>query len=146
MVKYISKMFNHSYVKNLNLKFDEEVVDFVINDRLFEELDLESYNDIDYDSLHNEAFAFIHELADARVEIYYYKIRQWAVDGTNWQYVEDAMDEGLTEGVTDYHKLIQIGQYYKIEQELRDNLCNLVEEIKDDAREYYEQQQIELEL
>lgn len=144
MVEYISKMFNHSYVKNLNLKFDEEVVDFVINDRLFEELELESYNDIDYDSLHNEAFDFIHQLADARVEIYYYNIRKWAVD--NWQYVEDAMDEGLTEGVTNYHQLIQIGQYYKIEQELRDNLCNLVEEIKDDAREYYEQQQIELEL
>lgn len=144
MVEYISKMFNHSYVKNLNLKFDEEVVDFVTNDRLFEELEFENYTDIDYDSLHIEAFDRVHELADGRVEIYYYKIRQWAVD--NWTYVEDAMDEGLAEGVTDYHKLIQIGQYYKHEQYLRENLYNLLEEIKSDAKDFYEQQQIELEL
>ena len=144
MVKYISEMFTHSYVKNLNLKFDEDVVDFVTTDMLFNELELEDYGAIDYDSLHNEALAYIHELADGRVEIYYYKIRQWAVD--NWQYVDDAMDDGLADGVKDYHKLIQIGQYYKIERELMDNLYNLVEEIKDDAREYYEQQQIELEL
>ena len=144
MVKYISKMFNHSYVKNLNLKFDEEIVDFVTEDDLFEQLELEDYNDIDYDSLHTEAYDRIHELADGRVEIYYYKIRQWAVD--NWEYVEDAMEEGLAEGVNDYHKLIQIGQYYKIERELIENLHHLIEEIKDDAREYYEQQQIELEL
>ena len=144
MVKYISEMFTHSYVKNLNLKFDGDIVDLVINDELFNDLQLIEYGYIDYDSLHTEAYDRIHELADGRVEIYYYKIRQWAVD--NWEYVEDAMEEGLAEGVNDYHKLIQIGQYYKIEQELRDDLYHLIEEIKDDAREYYEQQQIELEL
>ena len=144
MVKYISEMFTHSYLKNLNLKFDGDIVDFVTNDDLFKEIELEDYNDIEDTNLSRYPYDYIHELADGRVEIYYYKIRQWAVD--NWRYVEYAMEEGLAEGVTDYHKLIQIGQYYKIEQDLMDDLYHLIEEIKDDAREYYEQQQIELEL
>lgn len=144
MVKYISEMFTHSYLKNLNLKFDEAVVDFVTNDRLFEELELEDYNYIEENNLSGYASDYIHELADGRVSIYYYNIRKWAVD--NWEHVEDAMNEGLAEGITDYHQLIQTGQYYKIYNDLSGDLNNLVEEIKDDAREYYEQQQIELEL
>ena len=144
MVKYISEMFTHSYLKNLNLKFDEEIVDFVTNDDLFTDLELEDYSDIEYDSLHNDACDYIHELADGRVDIYYYNIRKWAVD--NWEYVEYAMEEGLADGVNDYHKLIQIGQYYKEERDLRDDTYAVIAEIKDDAREYYEQQQIELEL
>ncbi len=51
----------------------------------------------------------LHEVIDGAIDIYYYDLRKWAVD--NWNYVDDAMDEGLTEGVEDYHKLIQIGQY-----------------------------------
>ena len=57
------------------------------------------YEHLDYDGS-------VHWLIDGAIEIYYYDLRKWAVD--NWAYVEDAMSEGLTEGVTDYHKLIQI--------------------------------------
>lgn len=144
MVKYMSEMFTRSYVKNLNLKFDGDLVGFVTDDDLFEELELEDYNDLDCYSLHNEASDYIHEIADGRVDIYYYKMRQWAVD--NWHHVEDAMEEGLAEGITDYHKLIQIGQFHAMYDELSRDLDNLINEIKDDAKEYYEQQQIELEL
>ena len=144
MVKYICELFDYSYEKQLKAQFDANLVDFVLNDRLCMELKLHEYDDIKDGAFYDCVWDFIAELADSRVDIYYYDIRKWAVD--NWSHVEDAMNEGLTEGVTDYHKLIQIGQFYKIEQDLRDDLYNLIEEIKDDAREYYEQQQIELEL
>jgi hypothetical protein len=68
------------------------------------------YEYLDYDGS-------VHELIDGAIDIYYYDIRKWAVD--NWAYVEDAMSEGLTEGVTDYHKLIQIGQYVQLSEEAR---------------------------
>ena len=51
----------------------------------------------------------LHQLIDSCIDIYNYDLRLWAVD--NYDYIELAIDEGLTEGVTDYHKLIQIGQY-----------------------------------
>ena len=57
---------------------------------------------IDYDGS-------LHELIDGEIDLYNYDLRVWAVD--NYDYVELAIEEGLTEGVTDYHKLIQIGQY-----------------------------------
>lgn len=143
MEKYISEMFTHSYLKNLNLKFDEDLVDFVTNADLFNELELEEYDNIN-EGILQDAYDYVHELADGRVDIYYYSIRKWAVD--NWTHVENAMDEGMTEGVTDYHNLIQIGQYHMHYNDLMSELDNLIEEIKDDAREYYEQQRIELEV
>ena len=51
----------------------------------------------------------LHELIDSAIDIYYYDLRKWAVD--NYDEIEEAMEEGLAEGVTDFHKLIQIGQY-----------------------------------
>ena len=138
-------MFTHSYLKNLNLKFDGDLVDFVTDDDLFAGLELEDYDFIYEDNL-DYASDFIHELADGRVDLYHYKLRQWAVDDRNYRNIECAMEEGWAEGVTDFHKLIQIGQYFAYEQDLREDLHNLIEEIKDDAKEYYKQQQIELEL
>ena len=57
---------------------------------------------IDYDGS-------LHELIDGSIEIYNHALRLWAVDNYDW--IELAIDEGLTEAVNDYHKLIQIGQY-----------------------------------
>lgn len=68
------------------------------------------YEHLDYDGS-------VHELIDSNIDIYYYSLRQWAVD--NWAYVEDAISEGLTEGCTDYHKLIQWGQYMQLCEEAR---------------------------
>ena len=144
MVKYICELFDYSYEKQLKAQFDANLVDFVLNDRLCMELKLHEYDDIKSDAFYDCVCGFISELADSRVDIYCYDIRKWAVD--NWSHVQDAMDEGLTEGVNDYHKLIQIGQFYKIEQDLRDDLYNLIEEIKGSVKDFYEQQQIELEL
>ena len=51
----------------------------------------------------------VHELTDRYIDIYYHALREWA--GDNYHYVEQAMDEGLCEGVTDFHQLIKSGQY-----------------------------------
>ena len=144
MVEYISELFDYNFEKQLKTKFDDELVDFVLNDKLCMELKLYEYDEIEGEAFYDCVWDFIMELADSRVDIYYYNLRQWAVD--NWEYVEDAMDEGLTEDIKDHHKLIQIGQYYKHEQDLREDLHYLMEEIKEAAKDFYEQQQIELEL
>ena len=76
----------------------------------------ELYEHLDYDGS-------VHELIDSSIDIYYYSIRQWAVD--NWEFVEEAIEEGLCEGVTDYHKLIQSGQYVS----LRNDANQYIEEL-----------------
>jgi len=50
-----------------------------------------------------------HEYADSMVDIYYYSIYKSTPIFAN--YVSEAMDEGLLEGVTELDKLIQGGQY-----------------------------------
>ena len=79
----------------------------------------ELYEHLDYDGS-------IHALIDSDIDIYYYDLRKWAVD--NWQFVEEAIEEGLCEGVSDYHKLIQAGQYMR----LREDAQRYVEELYDD--------------
>ena len=78
------------------------------------------------------------EISDSSVDIYYHGLRQWAVE--NYQYIEEAMEEGLCEGVTDFHELIQRGQYqrftnliYENEKELYFNI--LLELFEEDAEE-----------
>ena len=77
--------------------------------------DMESSHDLqealDYDGR-------LHEIIDGNIDIYYYDIRKWAVD--NWEFVEDAIEGGLCEGVSDYHQLIQIGQYVALSAEASD--------------------------
>jgi hypothetical protein len=57
----------------------------------------------------------LHGLIDSAIDIYYYDLRKWAVD--NYDEIEEAMEEGLTADVTDFHKLIQIGQYNYLTKE-----------------------------
>jgi hypothetical protein len=63
------------------------------------------YEALDYDGR-------LHEIIDSYICIYYYELRAWAVD--NWEFVEEAIEEGLCEGVSDYHKMIQVGQYVSL--------------------------------
>jgi len=56
----------------------------------------------------------VHEIVDGYIDIYYYDLRKWAVD--NWEYVEDANEQGIGTNGIDYHKDIQAGQYLKFEQ------------------------------
>lgn len=80
----------------------------------------ELYEHLDFDGS-------VHELIDSNIDIYYYSLRRWAVE--NWPYVEDAINEGLTEGCTDYHELIQWGQYMQLSEEARDAVEELFTEL-----------------
>jgi len=73
------------------------------------QLNLSDYDDqyelrdaLDYDGS-------LHGLIDSAIDIYYYDLRKWSVE--NYEHIEEAIEDGLAEGVTDFHKLIQIGQY-----------------------------------
>ena len=71
----------------------------------------------------------LHEVIDGAIDIYYFDLRKWAVD--NWCYIEDAIEEGLTEGITDYHNLIQIGQYVYHRETCHQELGELVDNIQE---------------
>lgn len=68
----------------------------------------------------------IHEIIESNIDIYYYDLRQWAVD--NYEYIEQAIEEGFCEGVTDFHKLIESGQYVQLSEEAREIVEELYEE------------------
>lgn len=69
----------------------------------------------------------VHELIDSSIDIYYDDLRKWAVDG--WMYVESAIEEGLCEDVTDYHKLIQCGQYMSLREDANQYIEDLFDEL-----------------
>ena len=67
------------------------------------------YEFLDYDGR-------LHELIDSSIDIWNYDLRKWSVD--NYEYIEIALEEGLLEGVTDFHKLIQMGQCVAAQNEM----------------------------
>ena len=89
----------------------------------YKELNLSDYSDAHelYDELDYDGS--VHELVDGNIDIYNRSLREWAVD--NYEYVEEAIAEGLCEGETDFHKLIQCGQYVYY----RDQANEAIEEI-----------------
>jgi len=70
----------------------------------------------------------LHELIDGNIEIYNYELRKWAVE--NYEYVEDAISEGLSDG-TDFHQSIQSGQYLFYSQQVGKELEQLVDDINE---------------
>ena len=78
------------------------------------------------DWLEDDASDMISELADSKVDIYYYDLRKWSVD--NYNYIEDAISEfGVDTKNPDFHDMIQSGQYYAYSNEF----YTLVQEFKD---------------
>jgi len=69
----------------------------------------------------------IHEKVDGLIDIYYHDLRKWSVD--NYSYIEDAIEEGLCEGVTDFHKLIQMGQYVYYREQMSESINELYDAI-----------------
>ena len=73
----------------------------------------------------------MHELIDSYIDIYYYDLRKWAVD--NWEFVEEALNEGLCRCVSDYHKLIQMGQYVALKGEAYDIVKSIYDDFNDEV-------------
>ena len=89
----------------------DELKELIINN-------IDKHDDIQDSHDLNESLNYsggVDEIIDSHIDIYNYDLRQWAVD--NYNFIEDAMDEGLAEGVTDFHKLIQCGQYVALTQD-----------------------------
>ena len=72
-------------------------------------------SDVLYDLL--DYSGSLHEIIDSHIDLYYYDLRIWAVE--NWEYVEEALEEGICEGVNEYHKMIQAGQYMALSEYAR---------------------------
>ena len=118
-------------MENLLDKVDIEISDFKgdivsLIDRkdvdLTEELNEYDLRDtLDYDGS-------LHELVDGMIDIYYHDLRKWSVD--NYNYVEDAISEGLADG-TDFHKSIQAGQYLYYSEIMNQELSEIVEEFNE---------------
>ncbi len=83
----------------------EDIKDLMLNNVQTDDVFADSgelYEHLDYSG-------GVHEIIDSSINVYYYDLRKWAVD--NYGYIEEAMEEGFCEGVTDFHALIQAGQY-----------------------------------
>ena len=93
----------------------------------YKELDLNDYTEahelneaLDYDGR-------LHEIIDGMIDIVNYNIRKWAVD--NWDYVEQAIEEGLTDlEDLDYHSMIQSGQFCYYTEQANEALEEIWEE------------------
>ena len=90
-----------------------------------EYLDIDMANVVTYHDLYEEINynGTIHEIIDGHIDIYYSDLRKWAVD--NWEYVEEANEQGIGTNGIDYHKDIQAGQYLKFKQDA----VEIIEEI-----------------
>lgn len=117
--------------KELQEQFKTEILEMVTDkevDMTDINNDYELYDALDYDGS-------IHEMIDKNIDIYYHDLRQWAVD--NYDYVEDAVNEGLVDTSDfDYHKAIQWGQYVYLREVANDALTeafNELQESLDDA-------------
>lgn len=66
----------------------------------------------------------ITEIADSNIDIYYYDLFKWLPD--NYEWVEEAMAQGLCEGCNDIPKMIQMGQYEANSSNLYENLDSIM--------------------
>ena len=122
------------YVKELNIyetlkKSDNELMTDILDLMGNFERDDESF-DKSYD-LHEvlDYGGSLHGLVDGMIDIDYYSLREWAV--SNFNNVDDAINEGLCEGVTDFHKLIQSGQYVYYQAIANNALTEIADAIKE---------------
>ena len=93
-----------------------------LKDHSLEELLKMNHNDVieisDYDGR-------LHEIIDSFIEVYNYPLRKWSVD--HYDYIERAIAEGLTEDISDFHELIQRGQYVYHQEKVYEELESLID-------------------
>jgi hypothetical protein len=91
----------------------------VVHDDLYRYIELSNSPDADeLEEIHDtiDDNGQVHEYVDGLIDIYYYDLRVWAIH--NFHRIQDAMEEGLAGGITDFHELIQCGQYHAYDQEV----------------------------
>jgi hypothetical protein len=113
---------------NLKLDYDTQLNDiFAYSEDIEADTTLEDITEM-LDNINDDGK--LDELVDANIDIYYTSIRQWSVD--NWEYVEQAIDDGLVDTDNyDYHKAIQSGQYLYYSEHFNDELIKIQNQLKD---------------
>jgi len=113
---------SNSEVKNI----DSDLLDIFERkygvDEIEELTDYEVFNSLDYDGS-------LHEHIDGKIDIYYNELRVWFVD--NAEYVNEAIDQGLTDGESEIHSQIQSGQYVKYLQDVNEEISYMVETLNE---------------
>lgn len=71
----------------------------------------------------------LHSLVDGRIDVYNYDLRQWAVE--NYDYIDQALDEGIAGRGDNFHSLIQCGQYMYYTEQMNEELNSLINIIND---------------
>jgi hypothetical protein len=99
----------------IDYKGDDVDIDIIIDAQSI-------YEELDYDGS-------LHERIDGLIDIYYHSLREWSV--YNYGYIEEAIEEGLCEGVFDFHKLIQMGQYMYYREEMNEAVQELFNEVQE---------------
>jgi len=96
-----------------------DLLDFEIDLKNFDE-DFDRFDGKNWEAmlhfLKDGADDAINELSDSKIDIYNHTLRVWAVD--NYDYIEEAVEEyGYDDKKFDFHKLIQLGQFYAYNME-----------------------------
>ncbi len=69
----------------------------------------------------------IDEIIERQIDIYYYDLREWSVD--NYEYIEQYVDEFGVGDKSDFHSLIQGGQYVYFSEQINKALSDMVNHI-----------------
>lgn len=110
------------FISDILIDFDkDELIGDIKNENINDEYEL--YDQLDYSG-------HLHSLIDSSIDLYNYDLRAWAVE--NYYYIELAMEEGFCEGVTDFHRLIQCGQYMMYSDIMRQDVHDLFNVLNDD--------------
>lgn len=99
----------------------------------YKELDLSDYSDVH--DLH-EALDYggsLHELIDGNIEIYTHKLWAWA--SQNYEYVDQAIDEGLANLSSGIVSCLQAGHYVQLTEEANEALEEIFKEFTDSNKE-----------
>lgn len=82
---------------------------------------------VDSISLDGDMDDLISEAADSAVDVYTANLLEWYKVPVNQGYVQQAIDDGLCEGVQDIDKLIQAGQSLAYSEEISDHIKEIVQ-------------------
>jgi hypothetical protein len=111
---------NYVYLNNLDKDLLIDILDYCQNDDELKEM------------IDDDASGVIHQIADAKVDIYYYDLAQWlATSNNNGFIVNDAVNEfGLdTTKEFDIFKAIALGQYKFYHDEIHTLVIKIRNEI-----------------
>ncbi len=108
---------------NLIKALNEQLENTMYNDTFTSDVvhELEDHLDSEVEDSHDlyellDCRGVLHEFIDSAIDIYNHILRQWAVD--NYEYIEQALEDGICAGITDFHDLIKLGQYHMYQQEM----------------------------